>query len=242
MMLIKKYLIVLLCISSLGFSFVTISNTKIYFKDGTKITYLKTFSSGDKDIITKEFKSQSATKKTIEVNISRQENTPYVFDYAYTLIDNKDNYQLDMKGVMDPMNLYVADNINLTYWGDKITYPKSLPIEQQLPDLSGILTRSVENIVKGEVAILIKNRKALNEENLVVNSKTYKATIFTYTIIETNIYDKTPITVSTSTVKEWYVPTYGVLKKEVSQVLEDKTVTEGQLVLSYTLIATKIEN
>lgn len=240
-MSIKKYLI-LLSIVCIGASFTTSLNTKINFGDRTKTIYLKTFSSGDKDIITKQVKAQSSTEKIVEINISRQENTPYVIDYTYTLFDNKDDYQIEMKSVMDPMNFHIADNIEMNYTGDNITYPKSLRAGMKFPNLASEMTTVLKNVFSRQTIATIKNRKVIDKETLAIGSKTFETFIITYTLVETNIINERTTTTLTSQVKEWYSPIHGILKKEVNQALKNTVEAEIKRTSSnYVLVATKIE-
>ena len=67
-------------------------------------------------------------------------------------------------------------------------------------------------------------------------------TKITYTLAETHRINETTLTTLTNEVKEWYSPTYDVLKKEVNQTLENTIEEEKKPASSnYTLVATKIE-
>lgn len=138
------------------------------------------------------------------------------YDFEIRQLANGD-FEMDMKGAMPFMFMYIGTETEILYNGTHLSFPNMLTIGEELPSTKGEFTLQ-SKLDKSRLLsyqVEIKNRKIIKKESLSIDGKSYDAYVHTYDFAQTIITNENRVlSISNEQVTEWLIPNYGLVQQD----------------------------
>lgn len=176
------------------------------------------------------YKTEAVTPNQLKVSYTfERKDTPnpliVVYDFEIRKMDTGD-YEMDMKGAMPFMSMYISENIKTVYEGKHVIYPKTLTVGKKLEDAEGVFQLKNKETHKLLLAyeVAITNRKILETETIHLEGKDYTAYLHTYNFEQKTILNTgKKLSTLQEKVSEWLIPNYGIVKQDRTGTLTTPT-------------------
>lgn len=131
------------------------------------------------DAYTVTYTPRSNGTTRVSIRGARTGVNPYDYAYEYGISNTATTYEVDMMSIVDPLQTRIEPNVQRTYKGDRIVYPKTLTVGQTLPDAAGVFTLKISMKDREPIVmkhnISLRNRKVERMETVTIEGVTQNA-------------------------------------------------------------------